>query len=635
MGNVTARLASFIVGTSAIFLTTIGLIGGPEVISILFVLFALYLLLVGTKSNKKVLWFIAALSSFVIWQAWDFNFYTFIGLLICSTAFFAGLKKESLKTNIMVSLLLFACLLVDDRLTSNFTLEKFGFPVPLLSMVVIPIIFIFSIKKNLKIPKLFLIIVTTLVALDFTFLSVVLTSPESRYFQTTLVNGVTNANVALNGDIISRAFQVGNISYYSSIYANGLIAFLGQVIIFLSLLSLVRLTKIKKTLVLISFPLCNLLLWIFFDTFSFQPRYIFGVSIFYDILAASAIIYIARSATNIVLLNKIVEYTKIKTPQRISIKKLIALMIVVLMLTSYFVLNFAAYNNGEQTDQNWNFLQVFGWSHAINWITSNTSSSDRIAAVYGDYFSWYTNRQTAFLYPISNKTTLGLIDLIRTLQIKYLIVDQTFETQFTDLSVLYNSPSPFLGSPIVFMSQTNSNTNVIIYNVTNIAYGKLVNYIFEPDWTNLQNWQSLSYYGTSNISKDQNSIRIDSVPIEQSSTGAAASLNLGSFTDLSNFTTFNFWVKVPKSGPIVVEIYSGQNGQNYYSYGIKNDVFDNWTQISVPLAGYAASIGNPDLQNGIKINFILTGVPTGNATSFWIRNPQFSEQEYVLENSTS
>jgi hypothetical protein len=414
---------------------------------------------------------------------------------------------------------------------------------------------------------------------------------------------------------------------------NGIYLYIGQAIILLVLISFVQVKKIKETIFLALFPLFFVLIWgLLVVTDGFQPRYAVCFSIFFDILAASAIIFIAKNATNSVYLTKIVELTIKKKKIRIDLRKLIGVLAVILLLGASVGVTFETYTNGKIVEQNWNLRQEFGWDNAISWIQSSTSSKDKIACIYGDYFSWYTDRPTVFLWQYPDLNTSTLVNLIRTLKVNYLIVDYPFSLRNPDLAGLYDSPSPFIGSTIAFMSQESPTKNVIIYNVTNIAYGELTTYQFEPDWKNLNNWSPLLWYGSGNITMDQDSVRIDSIPLERSPVATASTLSFSSLTNLSNYTTLQFLIKVPNSTGINLEIYSGISGQDYYVFAIKNSVFDEWTPISIQMVNYSSIYGNPNLQNASKLNFIVTGVPVGETATFWIKDLQFSGQYYELGN---
>jgi hypothetical protein len=624
----TARIASFIVSTSAIFVTTIGLVGGPEAISILFTLFSFFLVIQGIKTERIGLGILAGLSLFVVWQAWDFNFYTFVGLILVIIAFYSVHKKESFKLNVSLAILLFAAFFIDYRLTSNITLELFGYPFPLLSIVLIPLAYLLSVKKSLNIGKLVVLILSLLVCLNFAILAFVLTSPESLTFQSTLLAGVSNANLASNVGLFSRVLSLTDISYFSNSYTTGLFLSIGSVTVFLAISSLIRLEKIRETIMVISFPFFNWGLWSLLNTNAFQPRYIFGVSVFYAILVASTITCIVQRLSLGVPEKKI--FVTIKKPLfigKMNLKKLIAFFAIMLMLGSLFLFNYSTFDKGKQTANNWDLKSMFGWQPAIDWINKNTAVNDKVACIYGDYFSWYTDRQTAFLYNYSNKTSAGLIELIQSLKINYLVVDKPFRDTFLDLAGLYDS-KPFLGSSVVFSNEMPS-VKVVVYNVTNIAYGRLAVNSFEPNWCVAENWQALSYYGISNATVEDNAIRIDSWPIEQSPTAATITLNLG-LTNLTGYNSFDFYLKAPKCDRLILEVYSGNLGQNYFSYRYIVSGSQNWTNIHILLPEYTGLIGNPDLGKAVKINFIIAGVNANQQQVFWIKDIVFSNEAYVL-----
>jgi hypothetical protein len=635
----TARLASFIVSTSAVFLTMTGLVGGPELVSALFVLFAFYLTFIGAKSNKKVMWLLAALSSFIAWYAWYLDFYAFLGVLLCLVAYFAFSKKESIKYNLLFSGLLFGSLLIDDRISSTFGLEKLGLPIPFLSLVMIPLVYLFSTRKKLKLPQMSLIIVSSLIILDFIFLSLFLTSPESHIFQVTLQNvGVTTANIASNVNSLSRAFEVNNILFYWCMHWAGVYQFIGIAAIFLAFISLARFEKIKETLLLASFLFFQALIWALLVVVDgFQPRYAIGESLFYDILAASALIFISRSATSHLVIDKFFSLRIKKKRITIGIKKLGGFFIIAILFISYFALVFQTYDNGKIIEQNWNFSQEFGWNSVINWVQNNTSPKDKLACIYGDYFSWYTNRQTAFLWDMPNKTADALVDWIQTLKINYLIVDKAFEDYFPDLSVLYTSPSSFLGSTISFISDNPDGANVIVYNVTNIAYGKFVTSTLEPQWNASENWVPLSFYSSGNVSVSENSVIFSLTAKETQYPSVAALFTLSSIANISSYSNIEFRLDTQEFhyGSIIIYSPSYGSSQNYFTYNFPNTISNEWVNISINLNSYSSLYGKPSLENVTQIGFVFGGFVAGDNLGFQISGLKFTNQEFTLdENST-
>jgi len=79
---------------------------------------------------------------------------------------------------------------------------------------------------------------------------------------------------------------------------------------------------------------------------------------------------------------------------------------------------------------------------------------------------------------------------------------------------------------IAFVSYGEAGNNVMVYNVTNIPYGNLTTYEFEPAWGISEKWASLILFGIGNVSMDQDSIRVDSKPIERSPVAAEQHLIL-------------------------------------------------------------------------------------------------------------
>jgi len=629
----TARLASVMTSVSAIFLTHIGLVGGPEIISALFVLMTMYLITAYNGSNKNAIWLVAALSSFIAWYAVEFNFFVFLALFSLIVVFLARQREEDVKINLFFTISLLVSFAIDVRMSSYFSFEKIGIPIPFISVIMIPLVYFLSIRKNSKTSQLSIVMISALIVLEFLRLSFILSTPESKIFHANLLRvGIARANVERDLGMISRMFDINNIIHYWNMYKNGIFKYLGQVTILLAIISLGRLEKLKETITLMLFPLFHMLLWIFFVTIDgFQPRFIVLCSIFYGILVASSIKTIAKNATNLMRNNKIVQLFGARKKLRLDLKKLAGLSIAIMLIASYVGLAFETYNEGKKVMEFWNLRQKYGWDDAIVWIKNNTYQTDAIASIYGDYFGWYTNRPTVFLWLVSNKNESTLINLIRTLKVKYLVVDETFSRHFLDLKGLYDSPGPFLGSKIVFRSQNEVGKKVVIYNVTNIAYGNLVTYEFEADWETLKHWAPLTFYSTGNISVSQDAVRFDLRVKGTQWPSAAATFTFSSLANISQYSYMEFWIKVPKCQYITLVIYSHSEkpSQNYFSYVVQNITVDEWVKNVIDLNSYKSIYGNPDLQNVDKLGFIVGGFQAGDNVTFWIRDLMFSMQEYV------
>lgn len=629
----TARLTSFVVSTSALILTHSNLIGGPELISALFTIFSIYSVFLSVKTNSKSLVILSAISFFIVWYSWYLNFYALLVVLVCIMIYASSPKKESVGINVVITFLLLMSLIIDDRLISNFCYETIGFPLPLLSLFLIPTTYTLLIHKNQKLPTFSMLLVSIIILLDFILLFLLLTSPQSHLFHELKLSetGITVANIQRDVRMLMRIFDINKTTLYWDMYKTGLIKSIGQIFIFLALTSFVRLNKVKETCLLASFPFSQALIWSFLVVVDgFQPRFVICSSIFYYALAASTIIFLLEHAV------KIVDPFKLKklAIKRKSIKinnKIIASLLLILMITACVGLNLETYDYGVNILLKWNFREKFGWDKCIEWIKANTTAKNILACVYADYFVWYTGRQAVFLWPLSNENCSKLINLIRMLKVNYLVVDKPFRWLFPDLSMLYDQPNEFLGATIVFSDQDDRGNKVIIYNVTNIAYGELVEYELEIDWMMLENWSPLLWYCTGNITTDEASVRIDFRALERPLIAGAATYRFSSLTDLTKYNTLEFWVKVPVAGRIFVEIYTGLRGQNYFIYRIQNNVTNKWTKISINLYDLSGVCGAPDMKFASSLNFIVGDVPLNQPLAFWIKDIKFKSSKYVFE----
>jgi hypothetical protein len=212
-------------------------------------------------------------------------------------------------------------------------------------------------------------------------------------------------------------------------------------------------------------------------------------------------------------------------------------------------------------------------------------------------------------------------------------VDKPFSWQFSNLKGLYDFPKPFLGSTIAFMNKDLSGDDVIIYNVTNIAYGSLLRFEFEPDWQKVESWQPLSYYSTGNVSSDKDSVGFDFKVADTPWSSAASTFTFTSPADLSNYSSIEFSIIVPESTKIVLEMYSGAEGQNYFSYVNKNIEFDKWSKVMFDLDNNYGEVGMPSLQNITKLNFIIGGFLVNEFVTFSIKEIGFYKEIYSLNSS--
>ena len=637
-----ARIAALIVSFSPIFLYHLSLIGGPDIVSALFSLVTICLLLVvidEKKSSIKIC-ILAGISFFVSWYAWLLNGYVLVLFIPVMLLIFQS--NVSLKSLFFKSISFFILVLsffLDIFVIGHVTLRMLGIPLPLFSLIILVIFYCF--KNKIQINRSYLLYFITSLFLVFfaTYLPRVISIPFIQFDVTNFPSGSIQitANTAQTAGILSRALDFNRVTNVANGYLfgqlfswTGLLSSIGIITIFLAIASFARKNKMKMSFLVLGFPIIQMVLWILLSPTDVvpQPRYLLSSSFFYFILSASCIDLIAESTD---LSKTIVIKIKAMKTRFLVIKRYKKIIVVFLMLFSFLAFYQPIYGNLANNMNYWDYRTKYNWDESISWINNNTTPKDVLAAVYADYFVWYTNRDTAFLWRLDPNASLStLINLIRETKINYLIVDKPFSWQFSNLKGLYDSPKPFFGCTIVFMNQNSAEYNVIIYNVTNIAQGILLKTDFALDWQKLENWQPLKYYSDGKIFSVENSIGFNLKVANTPWPSAASTFSFQSPIDLSNYSTIEFWISTSKSNKTVLEIYSGNEGQNYFSYFSMTDESGNWSKVVFDLSNQIRSVGNPTLQNVAKMNFIVNGLLVGETYTFHITGIRIYKELYIL-----
>lgn len=474
-----ARFATFLIATSPEVLTHVALVGGPEVVSALFMLFAVYILVTfpphETKLRKTC---IVGLSLFISWYAWYFNFFVFITFLPILFAYVSVKNNEKRLSNYLLFLVCLSLFIFEWRVLLNYTYSKIGLHFPSLFMIAVSAYFI----KHRKTSSSSTAFLYALTILYFVFYSLVLSSsftPELRKFVrlSSVSDDLVLLNIRRDIKIISRAFNITDVAKYWNMYWSGIHTYLGNVLIFMSMMSMLRIEKIKETILILSFPLLQSIWWgLFVIIDAFQPRFVVLSSLFYYILTASFIEMLYLYSTEKF---KEKNHTFKLTVSHISLNvhksKLISSTIISYILLIYLIFTFSLYTQQKNVLEFWNFAHNYGWEPAIRWVRENTKSDDVLLTRYGNYWAWLTDRPvvmfTPTIYGSANLTQL--LFYIKKFNVKYLIVDIRFAADFPKLSNLYRSPTPFNGSKIVFQYINEKGIKVIIYNVTDISHGIL------------------------------------------------------------------------------------------------------------------------------------------------------------------
>jgi hypothetical protein len=637
-----ARIAVFLTSISPIILYHLRLIGGPEVTSLLFTLVTLYLFLtmIGEKFPKLQLCLLSGMALFVAWYAWLLNGYIFV-LYLPLLFLLSGSKSnnKSSKLGFLALLFLVFCFFIDFFVMGHVTSRYLGLPLPLTSIALSLVIY--KLQHKLMLPNFYLIFLTTSLCLVFfaSYMPRLVSYPFIQFDALSFPTGQMQitANAAQTLDILRRALDLGRVTNVANWYLfgksfawDGVFNSIGILTIFLAIASFARLNKLKETLLVFAFPMVQMTLWILMSPTDvvLQPRYLLSTAPFYFILAASTIELVISSASSPKLSSLKI---RISTIWSFSLNAFDNVLVGILLVSILLALCQPIYANLSQNGNYWDYNQKYNWNDAIAWVNSNTTSKDVLAFVYADCFVWYTNRETVFLWDLDSNANLStLIGLIRDLKVNYLVVDKPFSSQFSNLKGLYESPKPFLGSTIVFMNQNTTGGNVIIYNVTNITYGSLLKLEFEPDWEKLENWQPLTFYSTGNVSTDQDAVRFDLKVADTPWPSGASTFTFSSPANLSQYSSVEFWIMVPESTQIVLEMYPGTDGQNYFSYVNKNTEYNEWSRVVFDLSNSYGIVGKPSLQNVTKLNFIVGGMTIGEAVSFCVKDISFYKETYSL-----
>ncbi|MEM2507062.1 MAG: glycosyltransferase family 39 protein [Nitrososphaeria archaeon] len=645
-----ARLAALITAISPELLTHVGLVGGPEIPSALFTLFAIYLLINAPTSKRKLsMAFTAGLSLFIAWYGWFLNFFifvTFSPILFLYTA----LRYNEFKTsNFALFVFLMFSFIMEWRILRHFWYATGIIQIP--SLIILAFLLVYLLKKWRE-PVLTTFIVAFL-ALYLIFYCTATSAyyiPQMQQFNIEIQPGMNllTANVARDVNVLFRAISIQDVSKYWNMYWNGIYEYLGIVTVFLGFISLIRIDKFKETLLIISFPLLQAVWWgLFVIIDRFQPRFIVCSSLFYFILASSTIEAICSYVLIITSKNNKFQATlkcKIKkTYLHVNHKTITVALTLLLLLLSYFNFSYPLYDTHKKVMEGWNYPLIFGWEPSINWIAENTQQSDIIMARQGNYWAWFTDRKTVFFTPsvFGSANITQLIATIREFKVKYLIVDHRFYSEFPELRLLYTSPTPFYGSKIVFNSTNKSNYKTIIYNVTNISYGDLVRHeMIISNCDSNDYWSPFTLYGDGSITTDSLnkvegnfSIRIAFTVKEQKDLipSATVTFNPPGLWDLSNASYIHFWIKAPfnHSGTLVVKL--ATDSDNYIMIHSQNAQTQNWTQIIIPLTDILSLLGNPNLHSIDFMQIYIRGVEPNMTYTYWLDNITTYSETFVIE----
>jgi hypothetical protein len=636
-----AILASLLSATSPIVLAHVGLAGGAEIPGTLFMLAAIYTLLscipIGSsyQSRKGILAGILIGIAYYTWTNTGFV------LLLALVAYFiyniTFVNVADKKVALTLFLLVFSSLILEIRFLMVLVRMIIGIQLPTLFPILI-LISLFLARKRKKyevlVPYL-LALLTFFVIIYLINLAELSTSQAYEFLQ---------ASVSEPSSPLASAIKITGLAYYLTLltkvdamyrswynYWEVLMSYVGCLVIYLSFFSFIRLNKLRENVLIMTFPLLHALLWTLIVQYpSIQPRQQINVSVFYFILVANFIDFILsfknRYEKNILF--SIILSKKLKMNFDLSLFSSFLLIITIIFINVY-----PSYHKGIDLMRSWDYRSMFGWDQAIDWIKTNIKENDVIISRSANYFAWYTERKIAWL-PINNSINLDdLVNAIRMYKAKYLLIDERTYYLYPNLRGLYLNPRDFLGAHIVFHSELNGH-RVIIYNVTNIAFGELVieEYVLD-NGENTSNWYVFSFYGNATLELDPNEKVQDSYSIKyvQTLRYNALAIRFQPITSI-NLSDYDFLDLKMKAyeGSYVVFLF-GTDSSNYF---VSNKIpisIGNWVDVKISLKSLNIGNGNPSLTRVNYITIYLGDIEVGKTCTVWFDGLVAYRMRYVLK----
>ncbi|MGB9693480.1 MAG: ArnT family glycosyltransferase, partial [Fervidobacterium sp.] len=232
-----ARLAALITAISPELLTHVGLVGGPEIPSALFTIFAIYLLINPHASKRKLsMAFTAGLSLFIAWYAWFLNFFVFVTFLPLLFVYVSMKNKEFRVTDALAFLILLFSFIMEWRVLLNLFYANIGVQVPSLIIAVFALTYLLKFRRG-KASNTLVTFTVMLIVLYSAFYSRVIFADFTPQLQQFLVSTqpgmeVVTSNVERDIGVLSRAFNLEEVNKYWSMYWDGVYSYLGTVIVF-------------------------------------------------------------------------------------------------------------------------------------------------------------------------------------------------------------------------------------------------------------------------------------------------------------------------------------------------------------------------------------------------------------------
>ncbi|RKY30551.1 MAG: hypothetical protein DRP74_06790 [Candidatus Omnitrophota bacterium] len=634
----TATIASLLSAISPIILAHIGLAGGAEIPSILLMLTAIYFLLclATDSSNHKLEGIVTGILIGIAYNTWSYTGFIMLLSLVAYFLYHISITKAPQKKAMFtLFLILDFSMILEIRFLLTQVRYIIGAPLPtLFPFLLLMSLILLKFRENYKALISYLYVLLFSFIMIYSFALAQFSTPQlHEYLQFISSNRSATSAIEITGvkRYLSLLMNFNGISRSWSNYWEVLQNFAGTIIVYSTLLSFLRLNKLKENMVIASFPTIHVLLWCFLIQHPLiQPRQQINASIFYFILTASFIDFVLvpldRFPKKWML--KIILFKRSKI--NFDLKQLI---IIILISITFLTSLYSSYQKGIDLMQSWDFKSRFGWDSAIEWIKNNTQEDDIIMSRSANYFAWYTERMIAWP-PIND--SIGLDDLIEDIRMhkaKYLVIDERTYYIYPNLRGLYLNPVDFLGAHIVFKSEISGH-RVIIYNVTNIALGELESSVYILDsGEKLANWTKNEFYGNASLELDTYDKIQGNCSIKYTQTLKYNSLVIIFKPEKPvNLSTYDYLVLKTKSyNASYIAILLATDSLNYF---VKRDIplsVGNWTNVKVSLKSLDVGKGSPYLEKICFITIYFYNLEIGETYSVWLDGVYAYKAKYVIK----
>jgi len=633
-----ALIATFLAAISPLMVSHVGLVGGPELPSLLFLLLTIYIIFSSQRDNGLIEMVIAGISMWISYRAWHFNAVVLLFMVPILFIYKCLTYTRFSIREFLLLLALMASLIIDRFFLSVIALHIFGFHLPTIFPIVFLTTFYLNRRRTNTMLYMFSIMLLAFYAISYTFkLSSIFLQPLKEYMSTVFpTRGLSSAAEAstithlMRETIKFELFKTWN-HYWSQVHN-----YIGSIILYLAALSIARVDRAKSVFAVLSFPLLHAILWCLYAQVHVQPRYLLMTPVFYSILAGSfldfALLEVEKAVRNS---KKIIIKFKHRRKIEVETRKIIAAGIF-LIITCYLIIQInPIYDRCIDVLKGWDNKSKFGWGQAIEWIKNETSIDDVIMSRSANYFAWYTKRLVAWPPISSDANLIDFINAIRQHKAKYLIVDNRFYYVYPKLRGLYESPTEFLGAYPVFIS-VEGNRKVVIYNVTNIAYGELRRE--EVTITPCDQVEGLVphpyYLRDGRVERDEvekvegnASVRITGTIKDVPAPCSVVILETRNL-DLSNYDFLSFWIKAIDAYEIALVI--ACNSKNYYVYPRLSLSLSGWQRIVIPIKSYTSIYGKPNFSNIASIRIYVYGGKPGKTYTFWLDQVTAISEKYEI-----